>query len=54
MADQVRFREIGPYLYYADAAALEWLSTVFGFVERVRYVDQRGVVQEAEMERATR
>lgn len=46
----VRFGEVAPYLYYEDAGeALEWLARVFGFRERVRYVDEDGVVQEAEM-----
>lgn len=49
-AASVRFDGVTPYLYYEDAgAALEWLSTVFGFRETVRYVDAEGVVQEAEM-----
>ncbi len=46
----VRFRGVAPYLYYEDAGkALEWLTRVLGFRERVRYVDPDGVVQEAEM-----
>jgi uncharacterized glyoxalase superfamily protein PhnB len=41
---------IAPYLYYEDAAgALELLASDFGFVEEVRYLDERGEVQEAEM-----
>lgn len=39
---------LAPYLYYADAgAALEWLSRVFGFTEKLRYVDSAGVVFQA-------
>jgi len=46
----VTFHGLSPYLYYADAgAALDWMSRVFGFQERVRYVDADGAVQEAEM-----
>lgn len=46
----VRFQGVSPYLYYEDAsAALAWLARTFGFIERSRYVDAYGVVQEAEM-----
>jgi uncharacterized glyoxalase superfamily protein PhnB len=46
----VRFSRVDPYLYYEDAEeALEWLSSMLGFRERVRYVDEGGAVQEAEM-----
>jgi len=46
----VTFQGITPYLMYDDAgAALDWLSRVFGFRERSRYVDKDGVVQQAEM-----
>lgn len=46
----VQFRGLAPYLFYEDAeAALEWLSRVLGFTERARYVDEEGVVREAEM-----
>lgn len=45
-----RFLGFAPYLYYEDAsAALEWLSGAFGFVEKARYVDDQGIVREAEM-----
>ncbi|MBA0125450.1 VOC family protein [Haloechinothrix sp. YIM 98757] len=44
----VSFRGLAPYLYYADAGeALEWLTRVFGFSERVRYVDSAGFVFQA-------
>lgn len=46
----VRFSGVAPYLYYEDAEeALEWLARVFGFRERVRYVDEGGAVKVAEM-----
>lgn len=45
-----KIKTAGPYLYYPDAAAaLEWLSRVFGFREIVRYVDETDSVQEAEI-----
>lgn len=44
----VRFQRITPYLYYADAGeAVDWLVRVFGFTERVRYVDTTGAVFQA-------
>ena len=44
------FLGITPYIYYEDAGAmLDWLSRVFGFEEIARYVDQEGIVREAEM-----
>ena len=44
------FQGITPYLVYEDAGAmLEWLSRVFGFQERSRFVDSDGIVQQAEM-----
>ncbi|HEU4420951.1 MAG TPA: VOC family protein [Pilimelia sp.] len=47
---EVRFEGVTPYLYYEDAnAALDWLATVLGFREIVRYVDDAGAVQEASM-----
>ena len=37
-------------LTYDDAnAALDWLTRVFGFEERARYVDKDGAVRQAEM-----
>jgi uncharacterized glyoxalase superfamily protein PhnB len=46
----VKFGEMVPYLHYEDAGAmLEWLSRVFGFEERARYIDKEGVVRQAEM-----
>jgi uncharacterized glyoxalase superfamily protein PhnB len=44
----VRYLGLAPYLYYADATeAVEWLVRVFGFVEKVRFVDSAGVVFQA-------
>ncbi|MBK1785566.1 VOC family protein [Prauserella cavernicola] len=43
-----RYLGLAPYLYYADATeALEWLTRVFGFEEKVRYVDASGEVFQA-------
>ncbi len=43
-------RGVEPYLYYPDgAAALDWLTRVFGFTELVRYLDESGAVAEAEL-----
>lgn len=39
---------LAPYLYYSDAtAALDWLISVFGFAEKLRYVDANGAVFQA-------
>jgi uncharacterized glyoxalase superfamily protein PhnB len=47
---RVTFTGVTPYLYYEDAGAmLDWLSRVFGFEERSRFVDKDGIVQQAEM-----
>ena len=44
----VNYLGAAPYLYYADATqALEWLVQVFGFAEKVRYVDSSGEVFQA-------
>jgi uncharacterized glyoxalase superfamily protein PhnB len=43
--------QITPYLLYEDAAAaLDWLSTVFGFKETLRFTDANGRVTHAEMD----
>ncbi|MFC4002771.1 VOC family protein [Prauserella oleivorans] len=43
-----RYLGLAPYLYYTDATeALEWLTRVFGFEEKVRYVDAAGEVFQA-------
>jgi len=48
MSDEPRYLGLSPYLYYADATeALEWLVRVFGFAEKVRYVDAVGAVFQA-------
>ena len=42
---------ITPYLLYGDvAAALDWLTTAFGFKERLRMPASGGTVTHAEME----
>ncbi|MFD8495983.1 VOC family protein [Amycolatopsis sp. NPDC059657] len=47
MSDQP-YLGLAPYLYYANATeALEWLTRVFGFTEKVRYVDSAGEVFQA-------
>jgi len=47
-ATAVNYLGVAPYLYYADATqALEWLIRVFGFAEKVRYVDSGGEVFQA-------
>lgn len=44
------FRGLTSYLHYEDAGAmLDWLSRVFGFEERARYIDSNDRVHEAEM-----
>lgn len=48
MSDEPAYLGLSPYLYYTDATeALEWLVRVFGFTERVRYVDESGNVFQA-------
>ncbi|ASR39691.1 glyoxalase [Prauserella marina] len=49
MSDEVpSYLGLAPYLYYTDATeALEWLTRVFGFTEKVRYVDTAGEVFQA-------
>ena len=45
------FPRITPYLLYEDVpGALEWLSTAFGFRERLRFTGPDGTVNHAEME----
>jgi uncharacterized glyoxalase superfamily protein PhnB len=46
----VRYLGLAPYLYYADATeAVEWLVRVFGFTEKVRFVDSAGVIFQARL-----
>jgi uncharacterized glyoxalase superfamily protein PhnB len=41
---------VTPYLLYEDvAAAIDWLSTAFGFTERLRFTDSEGQVTHAEL-----
>jgi uncharacterized glyoxalase superfamily protein PhnB len=48
MSEAPRYLGLSPYLYYTDATeALEWLVRVFGFTEKVRYVDSAGVIFQA-------
>ena len=50
MTGEMRFTGVVPGVRYEDAGAmLEWLSRVFGFEERARYVDNDGIVRQAEM-----
>ncbi|HLK62605.1 MAG TPA: VOC family protein [Bryobacteraceae bacterium] len=45
-----RFLGVTPYLHYDDVAAMiEWLTRVFGFVERGRWIDNQGVLRNAEL-----
>src|SRR5699024_7097352 len=42
-AGEPRYLGLAPYLYCSDATeALEWLVRVFGFTEKLRYVDADG------------
>jgi uncharacterized glyoxalase superfamily protein PhnB len=46
----IRFLGVTPYLHYDDVAAMiEWLTRVFGFTERGRWLDQQGVLRNAEL-----
>jgi len=48
MSEAPRYLGLSPYLYYTDATeALDWLVRVFGFTEKVRYVDASGLVFQA-------
>ena len=50
MADETPQPTITPYLLYSDVgAALTWLTRVFGFTESLRFTDEDGVVNHAEM-----
>jgi PhnB protein len=41
---------VTPYLLYQDvAAAIAWLSSAFGFEERLRFTDENGAVTHAEL-----
>jgi uncharacterized glyoxalase superfamily protein PhnB len=44
------FEGITPYLHYDDVAAMiEWLTRVFGFTERGRWVNSQGALRNAEL-----
>jgi PhnB protein len=44
------YTRVTPYLYYKDsAAALDFLTTAFGFTEKVRMPDESGKVTHAEI-----
>ena len=46
----VEFRGITPYLHYDDVPRMiEWLTRVFGFSEKGRWLDAQGAVQNAEL-----
>jgi uncharacterized glyoxalase superfamily protein PhnB len=48
--NEFQFTGVTPYLFYEDAnTMLDWLAKTLGFVERSRFVDANGVVQQAEM-----
>lgn len=48
--DTPRFEGFTPYLHYDDVAAMiDWLTRVFGFTERGRWLDNQGVLRNAEM-----
>jgi uncharacterized glyoxalase superfamily protein PhnB len=49
--DSPKYPTVTPYLLYEDAAAaLDWLTTAFGFRERLRFTDDTGQVTHAELE----
>lgn len=44
------FSGVTPYLHYADLPAMiEWLTRVFGFVEKGRWQDETGATTNAEL-----
>jgi uncharacterized glyoxalase superfamily protein PhnB len=44
------FEGITPYLHYDNLdAMIEWLTRVFGFVERGRWVNSQGILRNAEL-----
>lgn len=45
------YPRVSPYLYYEDgAAALNFLTSAFGFTERMRLPDEQGRIRHAEVE----
>jgi uncharacterized glyoxalase superfamily protein PhnB len=50
MTESPEFVGITPYLHYEDIlGAIEWLTRVFGFVEKGRWLDADGRVTNAEL-----
>ena len=50
VADELRFPDVVPYLYYADAtAALDFLVAAFGFTEHSALRDDDGTVWNAQL-----
>jgi len=48
--DSPRFLAITPYLHYENVAAMiDWLTRVFGFKERGRWLDGQGLLSNAEV-----
>uniref|UniRef100_A0A7C4L2Q5 VOC domain-containing protein n=1 Tax=Bellilinea caldifistulae TaxID=360411 RepID=A0A7C4L2Q5_9CHLR len=46
----VTFNGVTPYLHYDNiSVALEWLTRVFGFVEKGRWLDEYGHITNAEL-----
>ena len=46
----VTFTGITPYLHYEDiSAAIAWLTRVFGFIEKARWIDDAGNITNAEL-----
>jgi uncharacterized glyoxalase superfamily protein PhnB len=47
---EIQFTGITPYLHYDDVVTMiDWLTRVFGFTERGRWVDAQGKVRNAEI-----
>jgi uncharacterized glyoxalase superfamily protein PhnB len=45
-----QFEGITPYLHYDDIPAMiDWLTGVFGFTERGRWLDAEGIIRNAEL-----
>jgi uncharacterized glyoxalase superfamily protein PhnB len=48
--DNIQFSGITPYLHYDNVATMiDWLTRVFGFIEKGRWVDSQGGVRNAEL-----
>jgi uncharacterized glyoxalase superfamily protein PhnB len=47
---EVKFTGITPYLHYDNVVSMiDWLTRVFGFTEKCRWVDAQGEVRNAEL-----